>query len=126
MKRVLIVDDEQDIRLLARFMLRPAGYEVLEAGSGEECLSMLAEDMPDLLLLDIRMPGIDGWDVLQTVKRDPQRKHIPIVMMSAHASGHTMSKAKDAGSDGYVVKPFKEKDLLSTVKRFADPDQPDE
>lgn len=113
--RVLVADDEADIRLLARFMLRPEGYEVVEAGSGEQCLDVLREGGVDLILLDIRMPGIDGWEVLRRVRADPEHRHTPVIMMSAHSSGHTRAEAKRAGCDDYVVKPFKEGDLTATV-----------
>lgn len=113
--KILVVDDEQDIRLLARFILKPAGYEVAEAGDGAECLQKIEQEDPALLLLDIRMPQMDGWQVLERVKADERFKALPVVMMSAHSSGHTLAAAQDAGCDGYVIKPFKERELLAAV-----------
>ena len=113
-RRVLVVDDEPDIRMLTRMMLEGAGHEVIEADSGERCLEIVENETPDLILLDIRLPGIDGWGVLERVTNRTVRR-IPVVMMSAHSSEGTLARAAKAGSVGYLIKPFKEAELLRYV-----------
>ena len=112
-KTVLLVDDEPDIRFTARFMLEPEGYALLEAPTGEAALELLAETTPDAILLDIRLPGIQGWEVLDHVRKS--QPGIPVVMMSAHSSGDTMQRAMDEGSTAYLLKPFKQDELLRVL-----------
>jgi CheY-like chemotaxis protein len=113
-RKVLVVDDEPDIRMLTRMMLEGAGHEVIEAESGERCLEIVEDETPDLILLDIRLPGIDGWGVLERITTRTVEK-IPVVMMSAHSSEGTLARAAKAGSVGYLIKPFKEAELLRYV-----------
>jgi CheY-like chemotaxis protein len=113
-RRVLVVDDEPDIRMLTRMMLEGAGHEVIEAESGERCLEIVDRETPDLILLDIRLPGLDGWGVLERITNRTVRP-IPVVMMSAHSSEGTLARAAKAGSVGYLIKPFKEAELLRYV-----------
>ncbi len=112
MARVLIIDDEPDIRLLVRFHLEAAGHEVVEAGSGRAGLAAAADDAIALVLLDLRLPDMDGWDVLAELCNRPEPQRVPVVVMSAHASPGTLKRAEDAGAKGYVIKPFVEADLL--------------
>jgi CheY-like chemotaxis protein len=112
-KTVLLVDDEPDIRFTARFMLETEGYSLLEAATGEQALEMLGETTPDAILLDIRLPGIQGWDVLDHVRNN--QPGVPVVMMSAHSSGDTMQRAMDQGSTAYLLKPFKQAELLQVL-----------
>jgi CheY-like chemotaxis protein len=114
MARVLIVDDEPDIRLLCRFYLESEGHEVIEAAGGKEGIDVLKKGLVDLIFLDIRLPDMDGWDVLEEVAELPG-KAPTVVMMSAHASPSTLDRAERAGAAGYVVKPFREEDLLRWV-----------
>ena len=118
-RTVLVVDDEPDIRLLTRLMLTTGGYRVLEAATGEEALETLNEHPVDLVFLDIRLPGIDGWEVLRRVQEADDLSNLPIVMMSAHTSPSTLARAREAGSAGYLVKPFKEEELLEYVEDLA-------
>lgn len=118
-RTVLVVDDEPDIRLLTKLMLTAGGYRVIEAATGEEALSALTSQPVDLVFLDIRLPGIDGWEVLRRVQESDQLAELPIVMMSAHTSPSTLARARDAGSAGYLVKPFKEEELLEYVEDLA-------
>ncbi|MEA2461539.1 MAG: two-component system, NtrC family, nitrogen regulation response regulator NtrX [Actinomycetota bacterium] len=117
-RKVLVVDDEPDIRMLTRMMLEGAGHEVIEAESGERCLEIVQSDTPDLILLDIRLPGIDGWGVLEKITTRTVKK-IPVVMMSAHSSEGTLARAAKAGSVGYLIKPFKEAELLRYVDKSS-------
>lgn len=112
-KTVLLVDDEPDIRFTARFMLETEGYSLIEAATGERAIEMLAETTPDAILLDIRLPGIQGWEVLDHVRTS--QPGVPVVMMSAHSSGETMKRAMDEGSTAYLLKPFKQDELLRVL-----------
>lgn len=116
MKTVLLVDDEPDIRLMSRYMLEANGYKVKEVPDGPSCLEAMREEHPDLVLLDIRMPGPDGWTVLREILEDPELKDIPVVMASAHASPSDAEPADLKGRAGYVVKPFKEMELLAALE----------
>jgi CheY-like chemotaxis protein len=117
-KTVLLVDDEPDIRLMARFMLESHGHRVIEAATADDAMNALAAEQPDLIYLDIRLPGVDGWDVLRRLRANEQYKKIPVVMISAHSSPTTLERAKAEGSVGYVIKPFKESDLLHWVEQL--------
>jgi CheY-like chemotaxis protein len=116
---ILVVDDEADLRLVVRLMLEMAGYEVEEAATGEEGLVKVEQQRPCLVLLDIRLPGIDGLEVLRRVRSDDDLGDVRVVMMSAHTSPETLEAAREEGSDGYLVKPFKEDDLLRTADEFC-------
>jgi CheY-like chemotaxis protein len=111
---VLVVEDETDIRMLARYILEPAGHRVLEASSGEEAMALLEQESPDLILLDIRLPEMTGWDVLRSLKGG-RFADVPVAIMSAHSSGDTLRRAQQAGSQGYLVKPFDSDNLLALV-----------
>ena len=116
MTTVLIVEDEPDIRLLTRIVLEGAGHEVMEVGTGEEALAVLEERAPDLLLLDIRLPGIDGLDVLTRMHDKPEWQSIPVIIMSAHSSPETLARAQDMGARTYLLKPFTQEALLDAVR----------
>lgn len=117
--KILIVEDEPDIRFLASMILVGEGHTVFEASTGQEGLAGIKEHKPDLVLLDIRLPDMEGWDVLRAARADESTAEIPIVIMSAHSSGHTLDRAVFAGSNGYLVKPFKHEELLAVVKQYG-------
>ena len=108
-----MVDDEPDLRLLVRFTLEADGFDVVEAGSGEDALEAISKDAPNVVLLDIKLPGIDGWEVVRRVRE--QGNGLPIVMVSAHASDTTSRLAEDAGCNGYVAKPFRPDELRAAI-----------
>lgn len=118
-RRVLIVDDEPDIRLLIRINLLAAGYEVLEAGNGREAIDILEGEEPDLVLLDLRLPELDGWDVLEHLKERGVAERVPVVAISAHASPTTKERAREVGFRSYVSKPFTPDELLEVVAQYA-------
>lgn len=118
-RRVLIVDDEPDIRLLIRVNLIQAGYEVLEAGNGREAIDLLDREEPDLILLDLRLPGLDGWEVIEHLKEQGVADRIPVVAISAHASPTTKDRAREVGFRSYVSKPFTPEELLDVVALYA-------
>src|SRR5205085_8917488 len=116
--RILVVEDELEIRALARMILEAEGYEVLEAQTGEKAMEHLEKTPPDLILLDIRLPGMDGWEVLRHIAEDSRFKDIPVAIMSAHSSPHTVERAKTNGAADYLIKPFMYDELIGIVRRF--------
>jgi len=112
-KKVLIVDDEPDILLMLRVDLEAEGYETALAADGETALRRISEDRPDLVLLDVMMPVVDGWGVLQRMSSGGHQA--PVVVVSAKASDHDAVRALELGATDYVVKPFDPTLLLSTV-----------
>ena len=114
---VLVVDDEPDLRLLVRMTLEGAGYRVEEASTAEEALLRVQEIVPGLILLDIRLPDGEGFDVLRVLRATKDFAAIPVVMMSAHSSPPTLQKAEVFGSHDYLVKPFKYDDLLELANK---------
>jgi two-component system, OmpR family, alkaline phosphatase synthesis response regulator PhoP len=103
---VLVVDDERSIRLLCRVNLGASGMEVLEASSGEEGLELARSEQPDLVLLDVMMPGRDGWSVARALAEDPRTREIPVVFLTARADAADRRMGQQLGGVGYVVKPF--------------------
>ncbi|MGI8773840.1 MAG: response regulator [Actinomycetota bacterium] len=120
--RVLVIEDEPDIRFLTSLILNHEGHTVLEASTGAEGLVRMRDQAPDLVLLDIRLPDMQGWDVLKAARAEPETSKVPIVIMSAHSSGHTLDRAMMAGSNGYLVKPFKHEELIAVVKKHSSSD----
>jgi DNA-binding response OmpR family regulator len=116
-RRVLVVDDQADIRLMCRVNLALEGYEVLEANDGESGLRMIREVHPDLVLLDVMMPGIDGWEVLETAKADPDLADIPIVLLTARVQREDEIRGWSSGAADYLAKPFNPSTLTQVVNR---------
>jgi CheY-like chemotaxis protein len=112
---VMVVDDEPDIVLMVRLILEMEGYDVLEAGTGEDALEVLAREDPDVLLLDIRLPGLDGWGVLDRLKSSNRLERLPVIMVSAHSTPSTSARAMDEGCSGYLTKPFDSDQLVGMV-----------
>ncbi len=114
---ILVVDDEPDLRLLVRMTLEGNGYEVAEASTAAEAILQAMAVRPGLILLDIRLPDAEGFEVLRTLKATPELAEIPVVMMSAHSSPPTLRKAEVIGSHDYLIKPFKHDALLDLVRK---------
>jgi len=117
MARVLIVDDRASNRELLRTGLEHAGHEVLEAGEGEEALRVMRRERPQLVLLDIQMPGLDGYGVLERVLADEALKEIPVVAVTAYAMAGDRERGKAAGFRDYVTKPVGMRQMLAVVER---------
>jgi len=116
MAKVLVVDDEPNIVLSLEFLMQQAGFEVDTAEDGESALARIAEAAPDLLLLDISLPGISGFDVLERLRADPTHARLPIVMLTAHGREVEREKGLALGADDYVTKPFSTQALVDKVK----------
>ncbi len=115
-KIVSVVDDEKNITHLLKSLLTKAGYEVSMARDGQEGLDMINETSPDLILLDIMMPKLDGYEVLRTLKGNQITKDIPVVMLSARSLEEEIQKGLDLGADDYITKPFYGKLLIKRVQ----------
>lgn len=115
-KRVLIVDDEPSLRALVRANLEVDGLEVIEAIDGIEGIKRMRESKPDLVLLDIMMPGKDGIEVLEEVAADPDLRDIPILMLTAKGELEDMERGAELGARGHITKPFDPEQMVRTVK----------
>ncbi|RTR06433.1 response regulator transcription factor [Halomonas nitroreducens] len=120
MAKVLVVDDEPNIVLSLEFLMQQAGFEVTTAGDGEAALACIATDTPDLVLLDISLPGISGFDVLERLRADPALARLPIIMLTAHGREVEREKGLALGADDYVTKPFSTQALVEKVKALLD------
>jgi len=118
---ILLVDDYEDARVMYGHFLRMSGYEPLEAATGEEALELAHSRLPDLILLDMSLPGIDGWEVTTELKRNPRTKHIPIVALTAHALQSERQRTERVGCDGFLAKPCAPPDLLAEIARLLGP-----
>lgn len=116
-KTVLIVEDQLEIRAINSAYLQHHGYHVLAAESGPEGLRVAREADPDVVLMDISIPGMDGITVCEALKRDPTTRHIPVIIVTAHPYGSVGARAHAAGCDGYITKPCDPRRLLQEVQR---------
>jgi DNA-binding response OmpR family regulator len=114
-KKVLVADDEPSILTALEFLLRQNGYEVMVAQNGEEALQGLASFAPDLVLLDVMMPLVSGYEVCQRMREHPEWKHVKIVMLSAKGRDVEVSKGVSLGADLYVTKPFSNTELIAKI-----------
>ncbi len=118
MKRILVVDDKDDSRVLVGKVLKLRGYEVIGASTGEDAINMAQSELPDLILMDIRMPGgIDGLEATRHIKATPQLAHIPILALTASVRPEDMQMALDEGCSGFVRKPI---DIDELPKQVAE------
>src|SRR6266487_646676 len=120
MIRVLVIDDEAPIRLLCRVNLQAEGMEVLEAEDGPGGIEKALEERPDVILLDVMMPGLDGWQVAERLLDDPSTNGIPIVFLTARAELRDRARGLDLGGMEYVTKPFNPVELAPTVRGLLD------
>jgi len=114
--RILVVDDEQDIQELVSYNLTKAGHEVTCVGTGEAALEAARSDPPDLIVLDLMLPGLSGFDFCRVVKNDPRTEAIPIVMLTAKGEASDVVEGLNLGADDYVTKPFSPQVLLARVQ----------
>ena len=116
MANILVVDDEPNILLSLEFLMSQAGLTVTTAADGETALQKIAEAAPDLLLLDISLPGISGFEVLEQLRRAESERHLPVIMLTAHGREVEREKGFALGADDYVTKPFSTQQLVEKVK----------
>jgi DNA-binding response OmpR family regulator len=119
-KQILIVDDEPSIIVALQFLMEQNGYRTLVAFSGEEAMEAVARHHPDLILLDIMLPVVDGFEVCQRVRENPAWKDIRIVMVTALGSDVNVTKGLDLGADAYITKPFSNAELVAKVKELIE------
>ena len=117
-KTVLLVEDNEDNRIVYSRILRHFGETVREALNGEEGISKARAEKPDLILMDISIPIIDGWEATQVLKHDPATNDIPIIALTAHALASDREKAMEVGCDGYLAKPCEPRAVVAEVQRF--------
>jgi two-component system cell cycle response regulator DivK len=120
MKRVLVVEDTEDNRKIIRDLLTSAGYETIEAVTGEEGVAMAAEHRPDLILMDVQLPVLDGYEATRRIKANPALRHIPVIAVTSYALSGDEEKTRAAGCDAYVAKPFSPRLLLAKVRGFLE------
>ena len=113
---ILVVDDEPGIVDIARTNLEGLGYRVVSAGNGLEALELIRQESPDLVILDILMPEMDGWEVLEKVEADPEMAGIPIIMLTARVSDEDVLRGLESGAVEYMTKPFYPQELVAAVK----------
>lgn len=118
---VLLVEDNVDNRMIYRTILEFAGYSVLEALDGQTALDRAREDQPDLILMDISIPLLDGWETTRILKQDPATADIPIIALTAHALAADRQRAEEVGCDGYLAKPVVPSHVVEEVERFLRP-----
>ena len=119
-KRILVIEDHEDNRRIVRDLLTSVGYEIIEAVTGEEGVTAAGTHVPDLILMDIQLPGLDGYEATRRIRADPGLCHIPIIAVTSYALSGDDVKAYEAGCDGYVSKPFSPRALLAKIRESLD------
>ncbi len=117
-RKILIVEDQEDNRKILRDLLSSAGFELLEAVTGEDGVAQAAAHVPDLILMDIQLPGMDGYEATRRIKANPGLTKIPIIAVTSYALSGDDVKAMAAGCDAYVTKPFSPRALLVKIREF--------
>ena len=117
-RKILTCDDEKHIVRLIQVNLERQGYEVITAFNGLECLEKVKEDRPDLIVLDVMMPEMTGFEVLEKLKKDPETENIPVIMLTARAQDSDVLRGWQSGVECYLTKPFNPMELIAFVKRI--------
>jgi two-component system, cell cycle response regulator DivK len=117
-QRILVIEDQEDNRRIVRDLFTSVGYEIIEAVNGEEGVTAAAAHVPDLILMDIQLPGIDGYETTRQIKANPHLQHIPIIAVTSYALSGDDVKAYEAGCSGYVAKPFSPRALLAKIREY--------
>jgi DNA-binding response OmpR family regulator len=118
MARILIAEDERDIRDLIKFTLNFAGHEVITTANGEEALKTALKEIPDLILLDVRMPRMTGYEACKEIKASPSTQHVPVVFLSAKGQESEVKSGYDAGAADYILKPFSPDHLAERIQEI--------
>lgn len=117
-KKILIVEDTDDNRRILRDLLGTGGYDVIEAEDGAEGIAKASEHRPDLILMDMQMPVMDGYEATRRIKADPGMRAIPVIAVSSYASSGSEGKARQAGCEDYIAKPFSPRQTLARIRHF--------
>jgi DNA-binding response OmpR family regulator len=120
MAHILVAEDERDIRELIKISLTIAGHQITEAVNGEEAVQLTKEVLPDLILTDVRMPKMTGYEACRVLKDDEATKHIPVVILSAKGQDEEIDKGRESGADDYIVKPFAPDQLAVRVAEILE------
>ena len=115
-KCILVVEDQEDNRQILRDLLGSAGYDLTEAEDGEQAIAAVARRRPDLILMDIQLPVMDGYEATRRIRTNPDLRSVPIIAVTSYALAGDEDKALAAGCDGYVTKPYSPRDLLAKVR----------
>lgn len=118
---VLLVDDFDDARQMYGHYLRHFGYDAIEAGTGEEALTLAFAHQPAIILMDLQLPGIDGWEITRRLKKDERTKHIPIIALTAHAFDQERERTRQARCDAFLAKPCPPDQLLAAIGEMLGP-----
>jgi len=113
---ILVVEDDENIQQLVGYNLAKAGFHVLYADNGEQALNVIKRERPELIVLDLMLPGLSGFEICKLVRKDPKTKNLPIVMLTAKSEENDMAAGLDLGADDYITKPFSPKILISRIK----------
>jgi two-component system cell cycle response regulator DivK len=117
-KLILVVEDQEDNMQILRDVLSSAGYEMVEAETGPQALEAVANRRPDLILMDIQIPIIDGYEVTRRIKADPNLQAIPIIAVTSHALSESEATARAAGCNDFVAKPYSPRQLLTKIRQY--------
>lgn len=120
-QRILVVEDHPDNRRIMRDLLTSAGFEVIEALTGLEGIRMARQHHPDLIVMDVQLPELDGLGATRSIKADPDLQGIPLLIATSYALSGDQAKAEAAGADAYIAKPFSPRSLLAIVRRLLPP-----
>ncbi len=120
-KRILVIEDTEDNRQIVRDLLESAGYALIEALDGLEGVAAAEREHPDLILMDIQLPGIDGYEATRRIRAVPALATVPIIAVTSYALSGDEAKTRAAGCDGYVAKPFSPRQLLAKIREFLPP-----
>jgi two-component system cell cycle response regulator DivK len=120
-RRILVVDDQEDNRRILRDLLTNSGFEVVEAETGEQAVALAEAQVPDLILMDIQLPDIDGYEATRRIKAKPALRATPLIVVTSYALSGDEAKALAAGADAYVSKPFSPRALLAKIREFLPP-----
>lgn len=115
MAKILVAEDERDIRELIAFTLGAVGHTIIQAGNGEEALQLVRETQPDLVMTDVRMPKLTGYEVCREIKNDDALKQIPVIILSAKGQDEEVDAGRGVGADDYILKPFAPLELASRI-----------
>jgi len=117
-RSILVVEDHEDNRRILRDLLSSAGYGMIEAVDGEEGVALAESASPDLILMDLQLPGVDGYEATRRIKANPALRRIPVIAVTSYALSGDDERAREAGCDAYVAKPFSPRALLGKIREY--------